>query len=277
MPSTVSSESPIDRQCQTLYRHALEMLSQAGLPHLVGGAYAFEHYTGLARHTKDFDIFVMKDDCDAVLETLATRGFATELTFPHWLGKARCGGIYVDVIFGAGNGVTAVDETWFDHAVEAEMFDHAVRLVPAEEMIWSKSFIAERERYDGADIAHLLRARADALDWARLLRRFGAYWRVLLAHIVLFGFVYPAERTSIPAWVMRELTSRLHAQVETPAPPEEAKLCRGPLLSRGQYLVDITHWGYEDPRLQPRGRMTPEDVEGWTAGIALDGDGAASE
>ena len=52
----------------------------------------------------------------------------------------------------------------------------------------------ERERYDGADIAHLLRARADQLAWRRLLRRFGPHWRVLLGHLVLFGFVYPGER-----------------------------------------------------------------------------------
>ena len=32
-------------------------------------------------------------------------------------------------------------------------------VVPAEEMIWSKAFIQERERFDGADIHHLLRCK----------------------------------------------------------------------------------------------------------------------
>ena len=43
-----------------------------------------------------------------------------------------------------------------------------VRLSPAEEMIWSKAFIMERERYDGADISHLIRACQGRLDWQRV-------------------------------------------------------------------------------------------------------------
>jgi hypothetical protein len=40
-----------------------------------------------------------------------------------------------------------------------------VRLCPPEEIIWSKAFIMERERYDGADISHLIRACQGRLDW----------------------------------------------------------------------------------------------------------------
>jgi hypothetical protein len=58
-----------------------------------------------------------------------------------------------------------------------------------EETIWSKAFVMERERYDGADIAHLLRASAERLDWHRLLERFDAHWPVLLSHLILFGFI----------------------------------------------------------------------------------------
>src|SRR5437899_2577696 len=95
--------------------------------------------------------------------------------------------------------------------VADEVLGVPVRLCPAEEIIWSKAFIMERERYDGNDVAHLLRARGCALDWDRLLRRFDGHWRVLLSHIVLFGFIYPAERAAIPARVeeARVLTREL--------------------------------------------------------------------
>jgi hypothetical protein len=36
--------------------------------------------------------------------------------------------------------------------------------VSAEEVIWSKAFVTERERYDGADIMHVLLACAETLD-----------------------------------------------------------------------------------------------------------------
>ena len=140
-----------------------------------------------------------------------------------------------------------------------------VKFCPPEEMIWSKSFVMERERYDGADIAHLLRACAKRLDWERLFRRFGPYWRVLLSHLVLFGFVYPSERTQIPPKVMDELVRRL--QAETHGPPPAERLCQGTLLSRAQYLIDIERGGYHDARLTAQPRMTAEEITHWTAAI----------
>jgi hypothetical protein len=145
-----------------------------------------------------------------------------------------------------------------------------VRLCPPEEMIWSKAFIMERERYDGADVAHLVRACAETLDWARLLERFGSeHWRVLFSHLLLFGFVYPCERERVPAPVMRELLGRLVAELSEDAPREP--ICQGTLLSRAQYLVDIEGCGYADARLAPRGNMTGPETAAWTAGIVEDG------
>jgi hypothetical protein len=117
----------------------------------------------------------------------------------------------------------------------------------------------ERNRFDGADIAHLLLARGKQLDWARLLRRFAGYQRVLLAHVALFGFIYPTERSIIPGWVMDELIGRLRSD----RAPDE-RVCRGTLLSWEQYLPDVREHGFRDGRLAPNGQMTPEEVERWT-------------
>jgi hypothetical protein len=138
-----------------------------------------------------------------------------------------------------------------------------VRICPVEESIWSKAYIMERERYDGADVAHLLRARAGELDWHRLLWRFGSHWRVLLSHLVLFGFIYPAERAAIPRWVLQELLSRCGEEEDTPSAAD--RVCQGTMLSRSQYLVDIEEWHYADARLTPPVSMTHEQVEAWTA------------
>ena len=39
----------------------------------------------------------------------------------------------------------------------------------------------ERERFDGADIVHILRACAETMNWDRLLLRFEPYWQLLSA------------------------------------------------------------------------------------------------
>jgi hypothetical protein len=254
---------------QEFYRQSMMILNRGRLRFLVGGAYALERYTGIGRHTKDFDIFVKPDEADAVLDAFARAGYQTEVTFPHWLGKAHRGEEFVDVIFRSGNGIAVVDDGWFAHAVREEVFGLPALLCPAEEMIWSKGFVMERERFDGADIAHLIRARGPDLDWRRLLRRFGPHWRVLFSHLLLFGFIYPGERNRIPEWVMRELFRRADRDLMT-APPRHAKVCQGTLLSRQQYLIDLEQWGYADARAVEQ-TMSAEDIALWTAGIEVDG------
>ena len=112
---------------------------------MLGGAYAFRHYTGIVRHTKDLDIFVRPTDARAALAALAAAGFRTEMMFSHWLGKAFHGTDFVDIIFSSGNGLCAVDDAWFDHAIDAEVLGMRGGLIPAEEMIWQKAYIMERE------------------------------------------------------------------------------------------------------------------------------------
>jgi hypothetical protein len=254
----------LDPRTVAFYREALSALVDAGVPFLVGGAYALERYTGIARHTKDFDIFVRPGDCQRTLDVLSEIGCQTDLTFTHWLGKGFRGDDFMDVIFSSGNGIAMVDDVWFTHAVPAEVLGLAVRLCPVEEMIWSKSFIMERERFDGADIAHLIRAQGQTLDWQRLLERFDHNWHVLLSHLVLFRYIYPGERDRVPAWVMRELTARIDAELDERVPKD--RVCRGTILSRGQYLVDIDNWGYRDARLTT-GTMTRREIAHWTAAI----------
>jgi hypothetical protein len=247
----------------------MKVLKAADIPFLVGGAYALAPLTGIERHTKDLDIFLRPADRDRALAALDSAGYRTEESFPHWLAKAFEGDDpetpFVDLIYRSGNGVAEVDDEWFQHALEAEILGVPVGLVPPEETLWSKAYVMERERYDGADVAHVLRAAGPGLDWERLLRRFGPHWRVLLSHMVLFGFIYPSERDKVPRRVLRELSERLLAESEAPAPADQ--VCQGTLLSRAQYLTDIERQGFEDGRVEPRGPMTEDDVARWTEAI----------
>src|SRR5262249_44518940 len=115
------------------YAAALLALSRSQVPFLVGGTYAFAHYTGISRPTKDLDLFVMREDRDWLLETLEGLGWTTEVAFPHWLAKARCGPSSIDVIHGAGNGIAMVDKEWFTHARPGPVLGVATRLTPPEE------------------------------------------------------------------------------------------------------------------------------------------------
>jgi nucleotidyltransferase DUF2204 len=253
------------RDTNTFYRRTLHVLSDARVPFLVGGSHALLHFTGIIRATKDFDLFVRRPDAERALEALRLAGYWTQITFPHWLAKAKQGDDHIDIVWSSGNGICNVDDEWFAAAVEAEVLGMPVKIAPVEELLWQKSFIMERERYDGADIMHIVRSCAETLDWSRLLRRFDGHWHLLLINLVLFAFVYPSERHRIPPQVIGELLSRLRGELDSP--PSDDRICRGTLLSRAQYLLDIGPYAYLDGRLVPRGSMTPEDCIYWTWAI----------
>ena len=237
---------------------ALAQLQEAGLEPMVGGAYALKTHTGMWRDTKDLDLFLRKDRIEQALEVLSSAGYRTELTDPMWIAKAYGGPYFIDLIFCSGNGIGVVDAKWRERAATATVLDRESLIVPAEEMIWQKAFIQERERFDGADIHHLLRCKGARLDWKHLLSRFDPHWQVLLVHLITFRFAFPSEKEQIPSWVMEELSSRL-VRAE-PEPASRERVCRGTLLSRQQYLFETNTEGYRDAR--------ETETPGWTGDSA---------
>jgi hypothetical protein len=240
------------------------VLEEARIPCLMGGAYAFGVYTGIHRNTKDFDVFLRADDFERALKTLAGAGFESEKTFPHWLGKVKSGELCIDLIYRAGNGLCEVDDSWFARARDGQAFGLPVKMCAPEELIWMKAFIMERERFDGADIAHLFDSCAEDIDWTHLVNRFGSHWQVLLSHLILFAYIFPSERGRIPPDMVDRLVQRWR---DERSDSSNGRLCRGTLLSREQYLPDIRERGFRDARLEGAERLAPEDIAHWTNAI----------
>ena len=251
---------------------ALRSLAEERVPFLVAGAYAFFEYTGIFRDTKDLDVFLRRRDLDRALAALERAGFRTERLDPIWIAKGYRGEWFVDLIFSSGNGVAVVDDGWFEHARPGEVMGVPVLLAPPEEIVWSKAYVCERERYDGNDVCHLVRACGLGMDWDRLLARFGEHWEVLLAHLVLYRFSFPSARARVPDWVMRELLRRSwESMVEG---DWDRRICRGSLLSKTQYCHVLEHLGYEDGRAEfgsSSGASAPDGGE--DGGVSPGGDG----
>jgi hypothetical protein len=257
------THAPVETPSHAFYRDVLELLTRAGVPFLIGGAFAFVHQTGIDKSTKDLDIFVRSVDVQRVIAACRQAGYDTDLVFSHWLAKIHSPSGFIDVIFGSGNGMAPVDDGWFEHGRPAELLGIQVQIAPVEETLWSKAYVMERERFDGADVSHILLGHAQSLDWRRLIDRFGPHWRVLLSHLVLYGFIYPSARSRVPAWALEELTERL--RVEAEAPDATEPVCNGTLLSWSQYLGDVLGGEFRDGRIRPYGRMTAQEVARWTA------------
>ena len=234
----------------------MQLLRDNKIDFLVGGAYALAEYTRINRDTKDFDLFLRPKDVEPALAMWRKAGYAADYTFTHWLAKVQSGRVYVDIIFRSGNGLGPVDDAWFHYGREAKIFGVQVKIVPPEELIWQKAYIMERERFDGADVAHLLSACASSLDWNRLVNRFGPDWRVLWSHLILFVFIFPSRRHLIPLELEKEFSAKVLKEQTGPDP-----VCNGTLLSRIQYESDLGD--FLDARLTGRSEMSTEELQRW--------------
>lgn len=233
-----------DPEAEAFYTEAVHELAQLGLPFLLAGTYALSAYTGIARPTKDLDVFVKAGDYPRVLNYFKGRGYAVSIEDERWLGKVHKGKHYFDVIFASSNGTMPVGDIWFENARRVELFGVTVLIVGATELVWSKCFIQVRDRFDGADVMHAILKMHDQIDWQRLLSYMEVHWEVLLAHLITFRWVYPSERDNVPRWLMDELLGRLKAQLELP--PSKMRICRGRMLSHSDYEIDVREWGFAD-------------------------------
>lgn len=228
------------------FRNAMESLKRAKIPFVVGGAFALYQYTGVWRYTKDLDLFLLPKDVQRALDILRDMGYHTRVEAENWLAKAFKRSYMIDLIYGEGNWLHHVDEEWLHRSKIGTVLGVRARIAPIEEVIHSKAYVADRGRFDGADIVHLIRASEGKIDWHHLYEKFGEHWELLFHYLNLFRFVYPSHTDYIPAWLMRELIDRLKEDLESPA--SSGKVCRGTLLDRLSYIHDIEEYGYHDPR-----------------------------
>ena len=255
----------LSAETEQFYCRVLKSLREHEVGFLVGGSYAAAHYTGRTPHTKDLDVFLPPSQLDRALDALACAGLETERTYPFWIAKAYQGEHFVDIIYRAASGLWEIEEEWLEQGERTELWGVPVKICGVEELIWTKAALMDRTRFDGNDVLHLLQAKAHEIDWERLKLLMGATWRILLAHLTLFGFVYPDLIPLVPRHLLAELSLRLLS--DRGASESEDSLCRGTLISNSQYLHDVEELGYRDARLQPWGRLTAEELGPWVEAV----------
>jgi hypothetical protein len=77
IPRRPRRSSPIS-ETREFYVAALKKLDEAKVPYVVGGGYAMAYYSGIARNTKDLDIFIKPSDCKRALKVMERAGYRTE-------------------------------------------------------------------------------------------------------------------------------------------------------------------------------------------------------
>jgi hypothetical protein len=244
IPRTSSSYPPLLAEQQTaFFREVLTALNECSVGYAVTGAFALQRHTGIWHPTKDLDISLPPESVSNALQCLERVGYRCEVTDAVWLAKAFRSDFFVDLITGMSNGVISVDQQWIERAHPAIIVGVPTRVLAPEELLASKLFVARRERFDGADIAHILYATSASMDWTRLLAVVGEHWQLLLWSLVFFAYVYPAHVNMVPDVVWKELLSRFEKTIRN---PRAGAPFRGSLIDQFLFAIDVREWGMKD-------------------------------
>ena len=236
-----------------LFKEVLLLLESLKCSYAVAGAFALREHTGICRYTKDLDIFLTSETASAVLPAFGENGFRYEVCDPFWLAKVHRDGYFVDFITGMSNGVLVVDDSWIDRACSAKICGISSRVLAPEETFASKLFVTRRERFDGADIAHIIFATRGRLDWERILQLAGEHWELLLWSLLLFKYVYPAHSNYVPLTLWDDLIGRLAVGLRH---SDSHARFRGTLIDDAMFAIDVEEWGLDNLVVEQRARRS---------------------
>lgn len=239
LPSTSSFPSAEPKEQRELFHDALTALEHDGIPYAVSGAFALRQHTGICRFTKDLDLFTTAENATTALSCLQQAGLECEVCDPVWLSKAWRDGFFIDVITGMSNGLIEVEDLWIERSPPAVVYGVETRVLAPEELVASKLFVARRERFDGADIAHVIYGTYGHFDWKREMELVGEHWEMLLWALVLFRYVYPGQSGYVPVAVWRDLLNRFDSVIAQSDPQAQF---RGSLVDDNMFAIDVNEW-----------------------------------
>jgi predicted nucleotidyltransferase len=147
-----------------IYREAVEVLANEGIPYIVGGGIAIMAY-GRTRDTKDIDLYILDKDRNRALQALASAGFEVDyMPGVQWLCKGFKDGITVDFIMENVGGMHTSEETIM-HGFWTRINGVRMHIMSPEDLIVRKIMAMRSQRNDWFDCISVLSSTYEKFDW----------------------------------------------------------------------------------------------------------------
>ncbi len=189
------------------YLRAIREFRKRDMRFAFGGAFAVATYTGKWRDTKDMDVYIRPHDREQAMAALTAAGmhdyFDRREYDRSWIYRAYRAGVIVDAIWSMANHRTEVDDDWLERGPLVEFGPEMVRVVPPEELIWSKLYVLQRDRSDWPDVLNIIHAAGPDLDWHRLAARLDDDLLLLDGVLAVYRWLCPRQAERLPSWLSR--------------------------------------------------------------------------
>jgi hypothetical protein len=194
----------LSRSQAVLFQDVIRKALVRGLRFAVGGSLAMAYATGIPRPSEDLDIYVLRDEKEPMIQLLAEMEFLEYTAVPYdhtWVYRLHRETMIVNVIWAMANHRAQVDLEWLLRGSLVDLGTERFRLIPVEEMIWSKLYVLQRDRCDWPDVFNLIHAAADRIDWDHLLNRVQSDAPLLYAALEIYCWLKPDSWLKFPVWL----------------------------------------------------------------------------
>jgi hypothetical protein len=219
-----------------VYRQAMETVRATGVKFMLGGGFALAAYTGRWRDTKDIDFYLHPETRQIAVDALTEAGFTDyyeEKPYErHWIYRSTRNRVIVDIIWGMANQRARVDPLWIERALPMTIRSQQVLVMPAEEFIWAKLYIIQRDHCDWTDVFNLLHAYGPQVDWDHLIWRLEEDVMLLKGMLTTYAWLCPHDVLKLPSALWRKLDL---PEPESHGPPPKYNRIR--LLDSREWFV----------------------------------------
>jgi len=200
-----------------VYRDAIAAARTTGLPFMLGGGFALAAYTGRWRNTKDIDFYVLPKQRQAFIDAITEAGFVDyygQVPYDRgWIYRGFRDGTIVDLIWSMANRRAEAQPSWFEDSTSVEVRGEPLKVIAAEELLWCKMYVMQRDHSDWSDVLNLLYAVAPNLDWRRVLENLEEDLPIMRALLTLFGWLCPSRASELPESLKQRLNLATTARV----------------------------------------------------------------
>jgi hypothetical protein len=137
-----------------------------------------------------------------ILTDLGWKDYFDEKPYDRtWIYRGWNDNLILDLIWSLPNHRLDVDEGFLTRGKLIHIYDTELRLLPIEELMWSKIYVMQRERCDWPDLFNIMNYSSQEIDYGYLIDRMGQDAALFGGVLSAYRWLCPLKAQELPSFV----------------------------------------------------------------------------